>query len=149
MVISPGKTAARMGDAAVPLGRRASVVGGRVVAPLQPIAEAFGAKVHFDPLTRRTYLTTAGARAAVKPLQWPTRRLTEAQLRGKSAAELRMMRNIIQARRGRQFENGWLRHYFYCLPWYNPDRRYGDALLTDVDRANMALIGKIESARAR
>ena len=53
-------------------------------------------------------------------------------------------RNVIYARRGREFQNREVRHHFYCQPWYEPNSKYTDALLSELDRANIALIRKAE-----
>ena len=37
-----------------------------------------------------------------------------------------------------------LRHHFYCQPWYEPNSKYTDPLLGELDRANLALIRKAE-----
>jgi len=118
-----------------------------VFAPLKPVAEAFGGRVRFDPLTKRTYVHTAKALVGARRPQWLERALTEADLRGKSPAELRDMRNGIYAGRGREFQNRELRHRFYCEPWYEPNPKYSDDLLTELDRANLALIRKAEGGQ--
>ena len=48
------------------------------------------------------------------------RTVTEEDLEGRSAAELRLMRNTLFARKGRAFEDPQLREYFSRLPWYRP-----------------------------
>ena len=145
LVITEGQRAAQLDGKRVELGAEAHRrYGVDLWAPLKPVAEAFGGRVRFDPLTKRTYVHTAKALAGARRPQWLERALTEADLRGKSPAELRDMRNGIYAGRGREFQNRELRHRFYCEPWYQPDPRYSDALPTELDRANLALIRKAE-----
>lgn len=66
--------------------------------------------------------------------------ITEADLQGRGAAELRVMRNEIFARRGRTFSSPDLNEYFAKKPWYRPDPSYTDAVLTDIDRENVKII---------
>ncbi|MCX5772313.1 MAG: YARHG domain-containing protein, partial [Candidatus Hydrogenedentes bacterium] len=93
-------------------------------APVIPVAEAFGFSARFDPLTRRTYLYSPEALGAAKTPEWLTRGLTEEDLRDKSSEELRLMRNEVYARRGREFQDKDLRHHFYCQSWYQPKPNY-------------------------
>ena len=46
--------------------------------------------------------------------------VTEDDLEGRSAAELRLMRNTLFARKGHVFEDPQLREYFQRQPWYRP-----------------------------
>ena len=48
--------------------------------------------------------------------------ISERMLHGLSLNELRLLRNEIYARHGRQFQAPWLSQYFYSQPWYQPDR---------------------------
>ena len=57
--------------------------------------------------------------AADRPL-YVDRLMTEADLEGRSADELRLMRNTIFARAGRTFDDPVLRDYFSRQPWYRP-----------------------------
>ena len=57
--------------------------------------------------------------------------LTEADLAGKSAWELKVGRNEIYARHGRQFKEQALQAYFNSCAWYKPDPSYN----TDNDSA--------------
>ena len=150
VVTTAGSEAAMVDGREIPLGRKAALAGHQgsvLVAPLGPIAKAVGAAVRFDPVTERTYLHTAEARAKKPAPQWPSRKLTEAELRGKSPSELRIMRNTIYAVRGREFENRWLRHYFFCQPWYQPSPNYSGALLSALDQANIATIQRVEAQK--
>src|SRR5262249_1143932 len=60
-----------------------------------------------------------GAAAASRPLYFE-RVVTDADLDGRSADELRLMRNTIFARAGRTFDDPALRDYFARQPWYRP-----------------------------
>src|SRR5215207_3539152 len=61
--------------------------------------------------------------AAVSPgdmEHFEKRLVTEDLLKGLSLHELRLLRNEVYARRGRQFRTEWLSQYFYSQPWYDP-----------------------------
>lgn len=66
-------------------------------------------------------------------------------LRDRSAEELRLMRNTIYARAGREFKDPDLRAYFGKQPWYRPSAR-PPAKLNAADEANLAAIRKWEPA---
>ncbi len=72
------------------------------------------------------------------------RLIMEAELHGKSKAELRVMRNEIYARHGRTFQAPDLQNYFSQRPWYRQNTSYSDGLLTEVDKANVKLLQDFE-----
>ena len=80
-----------------------------------------------------------------------TRYLTEAEVRDKTAAELRIARNEIYARHGRMFTSEDLDAHFRATSWYEP--RYtavefdalGASMLNQYESANIDLILEIES----
>jgi hypothetical protein len=61
-------------------------------------------------------------------------------LRGLSLNELRLLRNEIYARHGRQFQAQWLSQYFYSQPWYQPDDNFKDEQVTGTDKTNVETI---------
>ncbi len=70
-------------------------------------------------------------------------------LKGKSAGELRIMRNEIFARYGYIFKSEDLAAYFATRPWYKPEFSNIDTRLTATDKANIEKISKFENlARA-
>jgi hypothetical protein len=69
-------------------------------------------------------------------------RLTRDMLSGLSAAQLRIARNEIYARRGRYFRDPALAQYFGRFSWYRP---YSwDVPLNSVEQANVTLIASVE-----
>lgn len=70
------------------------------------------------------------------------RRLTEEELRGLSAADLKIMRNEIFARHGYAFQTAAMREYFARQPWYTAKDR--SVQLSEVELYNVALIKKFE-----
>ena len=61
-------------------------------------------------------------------------------LHGLSLNELRLLRNEIYARRGRQFQAVWLSQYFFSQPWYQPNDDFKDEQLTGPDKQNVETI---------
>jgi hypothetical protein len=71
------------------------------------------------------------------------RRLTQADLQGRSAWELTIMRNEIYARHGRQFYEPELKRHFERQGWYHPQYAPGKfpvALLSEIEMYNATLI---------
>jgi hypothetical protein len=66
--------------------------------------------------------------------------VTEAEMQGRSKAELRVMRNEVYARRGRVFQSADLNAYFSAKPWYQQNVNYSDSLLSDVDKENVRIL---------
>ncbi|HVF44539.1 MAG TPA: YARHG domain-containing protein [Pyrinomonadaceae bacterium] len=81
--------------------------------------------------------------AAVSPgdmEHFEKRLVDEAMLRGLSLHELRLLRNEIYARRGRQFRTEWLSQYFYSQPWYDPREDNAEPELSDTEKKNIETI---------
>ena len=66
------------------------------------------------------------------------------QLKQMSRRDLRLLRNMVYARRGRPFRSPLLRAYFENLAWYKADPAFTDARLKTVDRRNIKLIQSVE-----
>jgi hypothetical protein len=109
------------------------------LAPAVPVAptvqekpeEALGIPGHFNSV--ESYLTPAD------------RIVTEAELQGRSKAELRVMRNEVYARHGRVFQSPDLHDYFTRKPWYSQNPSYSDSLLSDVDKGNIRIMQESEN----
>jgi hypothetical protein len=69
----------------------------------------------------------------------------EEMLRGLGLYELRLLRNEVYARRGRQFRTAWLAQFFYSQPWYEPSETFQDTDLTDIEKQNIETIAKYEN----
>ena len=61
-------------------------------------------------------------------------------LHGLSLNELRLLRNEIYARHGRQFQAPWLSQYFYSQPWYQPSDDFKDEDVSGSDKTNVETI---------
>ena len=72
--------------------------------------------------------------------------LTERSLEHVSIADLRLLRNEVYARHGREFKNDWVRRRMEQEPWYHPRPDFVESELSDVERANIALITRREAA---
>lgn len=81
------------------------------------------------------------------PLEDPTlldKQITVDQLSDFSRRDLRLVRNLIYARRGRPFKSTLLQTYFGTLEWYKPDPKYTDARLTPLDKRNINVVLSVE-----
>jgi hypothetical protein len=73
------------------------------------------------------------------------KQLTVDQLKDFSRRDLRLLRNLIYARRGRPFHSDVLKSYFQAVEWYKPDPKYTDARLTAIDKRNINVILSVEN----
>lgn len=71
--------------------------------------------------------------------------LTAAQLANLSRRDLRLLRNMVFARRGYAFKSDLLRMYFDDTDWYRPDPKYTPEKLTRLDWRNVKLIRSVEN----
>ncbi len=76
-----------------------------------------------------------------------TRALSEDELSGWPAAELRLVRNEIFARRGHVFSSEDLKTHFAATDWYKPDKPVSDAELSQLERDNIALLKRLEATK--
>jgi YARHG domain len=73
------------------------------------------------------------------------RLIAEQMLQGLSLHELRLLRNEIYARHGREFKTPWLSQYFSGQPWYDPKDDFKDEDLSGPDRTNVETIVAYEN----
>lgn len=66
-------------------------------------------------------------------------------LNGLNLHELRLLRNEVYARHGRQFQAPWLSQYFYAQPWYQPNENFKDEDLSGKDKINVETIVAYEN----
>jgi hypothetical protein len=66
--------------------------------------------------------------------------ISEQMLHGLSLYELRLLRNEVYARHGRQFQAPWLSQYFFSQPWYQPDENFKDEELSGPNKQNVETI---------
>jgi hypothetical protein len=69
-----------------------------------------------------------------------SRPLTEADLAGKSADDIRLTRNTVFAEHGRQFADPNLQDYFNHQDWYHADPAYKDSDLTPMEKRNVEFL---------
>ncbi|HEX8351753.1 MAG TPA: YARHG domain-containing protein [Pyrinomonadaceae bacterium] len=82
-------------------------------------------------------------RAAVSPgdmEHFETRPVAEEMLKGLSLHELRLLRNEVYARRGRQFRTEWLSQYFWSQPWYEAREDAAEPELSENEKKNVETI---------
>ena len=78
------------------------------------------------------------------------RKLTEDDLKGLDADELRIARNEIYARHGRIFTDKKLREHFEPMEWYFPTTEpadFDESILSETERYNLDLITKYEKKK--
>jgi hypothetical protein len=71
--------------------------------------------------------------------------ISEQMLHGLSLNELRLLRNEVYARNGRQFQAPWLSQYFFGQSWYQPDEKFKDEELSGPDKTNVETIVAYET----
>jgi hypothetical protein len=87
-------------------------------------------------------------KAAISPgdmEHFESRLVTEAMLKGLSLHELRLLRNEIYARRGRQFKTEWLSQYFWSQPWYEAREDSKEPVLSATEQKNIETIVAYEN----
>lgn len=83
------------------------------------------------------------------PLEDPTlldKQITVDQLKDFSRRDLRLLRNLIYARRGRPFHSELIKAYFSAVEWYKLDPKYTDTRLTALDKRNINIILSVENS---
>jgi YARHG domain-containing protein len=63
-----------------------------------------------------------------------------------SRRDLRMLRNMVYARRGRAFESKVVQEYFKDAAWYHPDPSFHEGMLTGTDHKNIRIIRSVEDS---
>ncbi|HEY6118982.1 MAG TPA: YARHG domain-containing protein [Pyrinomonadaceae bacterium] len=118
----------------------------------------YAASDHYDPkqlteIERKNLQTIAAAQKLKRGLAlapgdmefFENKPISEQMLHGLSLYELRLLRNEIYARHGRQFQAEWLQQYFYNQPWYTPDENFKDEELSGFDKQNVETIVAYEN----
>lgn len=70
--------------------------------------------------------------------------LTDTEVTGLSAYDLRILRNLHFARYGRKYEKPGLGEYFYTRSWYQPRDDFNENMLTELDKSNIQVIQAAE-----
>jgi hypothetical protein len=78
-------------------------------------------------------------------ISFQNRPITEDLLKGLSLHELRLLRNEIYARRGRQFKTFWIQDYFWGQSWYKPTEEFKEPELSETEKKNIAAIVAYEN----
>ena len=108
---------------------------------------------NYDPsklsaLEEKNLLTIAAAQKKSRKLAlapgdmelFENKSISEQMLHGLSLNELRLLRNEVYARHGRQFQAPWLSQYFFSQPWYQPNENFKDEELSGPDKQNVETI---------
>lgn len=70
------------------------------------------------------------------------------RLQALSAEKLSLLRHLIYAQYGREFENPKLKAYFKRQWWYEPNSAYSEQVLTPEDKKLLAVIKQLEAKKA-
>lgn len=81
---------------------------------------------------------------AVFKLNGSTKMLTEEELKNLTKLDLEIIRNTIFARHGYSFKRTSLRYFFEAADWYVPVSNNVDKELTKLEKANIALLSRME-----
>lgn len=106
-----------------------------------------------SPLEEKNLLTIAAAQKKSRKLAlapgdmelFEDKLIAPQMLHGLSLNELRLLRNEVYARHGRQFRAEWLQQYFWGQPWYQPDGSFSDEQLSGPDKQNVETIVAYEN----
>jgi hypothetical protein len=137
-------------EAAIPredLQKRADEVLARMKAARAEKTDALELRLLSERLG--TWLVPGDANVRPSPLEKPE--LLEQVLRlddlgNLSRRDLRILRNTVYARKGRDFVSEGLREYFGAKSWYQKDDAYSDKKLSAVDWKNIKLISSVEDS---
>jgi hypothetical protein len=94
-----------------------------------------------------TWLVSGDSNVRPSPLEKPElleQVLPLDDLGNLSRRDLRILRNTVYARKGRDFVSEGLREYFATKAWYQKDEGYSDKKLSAVDWKNIKLISSVE-----
>jgi hypothetical protein len=101
-----------------------------------------------SPLEEKNLLMIAAAQKKSRKLAlapgdmelFENKLISEQMLHGLSLNELRLLRNEVYARHGRQFQAPWLSQYFFSQPWYQANENFKDEELSGPDKQNVETI---------
>jgi hypothetical protein len=101
-----------------------------------------------SPLEEKNLLMIAAAQKKSRKLAlapgdmelFENKLISEQMLHGLSLNELRLLRNEVYARHGRQFQAPLLSQYFFSQPWYQPNENFKDEELSGPDKQNVETI---------
>ncbi len=106
-------------------------------------------EVHLVSARLGRWVGDAAATTKRSPFEDPgqlDRQLTAKELESLSRRDLRLLRNMVFARRGYTFKSELLRGYFEDTDWYRPDPAYSTKRLTPLDWRNVKLVKSVESS---
>jgi YARHG domain-containing protein len=73
-----------------------------------------------------------------------TRVIPASLLSGLFVEDVRQMRDEIYARHGKVFKEPWTQKYFASFDWYQPDPKFSESSLSEIERRNIAIITAYE-----
>ena len=104
--------------------------------------------MHYDSFPRAVNLNIRDARdpnQLAEQTDITQRELAPYELLFLTSRQLRVMRNAFFARHGFVFQSADLQNIFALIPGYRPNPNFTEDMLTDIDRANIATIQRLEA----
>ena len=140
------------------------VIGGSTYIPLRFAGEALGMNVDYQ----NTIVTLSGnGQTIILYIETPTqpppppppssntgeimpqsndRHLTNGDLQGYSNWQLTLARNEVYARRGRPFNNAYIRSYFQSTGWYSANSAFRESWLSKTESRNAKFIADYQKS---
>ncbi len=91
---------------------------------------------------------SAAPAAEAKPLEY-TRKITAADLDGRTLKELSLIRNYPFARLGKSFRKPWLNDYFKQFAWYQPKEKVDETKISPIEKENSNFVADYEARLTR
>lgn len=117
--------------------------------PSRTAAEDVELRLLAEQLGKSVAAAGAGNAPPRSPLEDPTqldRLLTLEELGDMSRRDLRILRNTVYARHGREFKSAVLQQWFSDKEWYRPNPDFDESQLTSIDKKNVRLIRSVEDS---
>jgi len=135
------------------IGLMAWLCGPSLVAAAQPVLQAQGsdkvtdvAKVDSQGFGLMKVAGTGEVLPGYKGTFEGNRALSSADVALWTPAQMRVRRNEVYARYGRAFKSADLQKHFGATDWYRVVSTYADSMLSETDKANVAVIRAFEAA---
>lgn len=91
---------------------------------------------------------SAAPSSDARPLEY-SRKITAADLDGRTLRELSLLRNMPFARLGKKFRKPWLNEYFSTLSWYLPKDNVDESKISAIEKENSNFVADYEAKLTR
>ena len=118
-------------------------------APTAPSAKASASAAPSSVAVASVSASASAAPASdAKPLEY-TRKITNADLDGRTLKELSLIRNYPFARLGKKFRKSWLNEYFSAFNWYSPKEKVDETKISEIEKYNSNFVADYEARLTR